>query len=513
MPSYRILALALVAAVANHASAQHDAHRNATQSIAAGNLRKAEQQLAKAPAGDPETSFVQMMLALKQGNMAQAEGHARDALDRGLPLTRLAVGPRELLTAFHRTDSYRSWARERGVPKLIHGPMLGSVTATGASCWVRTSSPAKVQIRIGEDVSPPVMATAESDFTAVARITGLSPNTMYDYQVLMDGQVASAGETVLRTFPARESAGEFSIAFGGGAGYVPKWERMWDTIGTQRPIAMLMLGDNVYIDQPQHSLCQHYCYYRRQDRPEWRRLVAQTPVFAIYDDHDFGTNDCIPGPHIEQPAWKRSVWNIFRQNWANPAYGGGEKQPGCWFDFYIGDVHVILIDGRYYRDLRGGTMLGPAQKAWLKRTLRDSQGVFKLLASPVPWTPGIKPGSKDPWDGFPQEREEIFSFLETHKIDGVVLVSADRHRTDLRTTERPDGYTLYEFESSKLTNRHTHPVVKTSGLVWGYNKKCSFGLMKFDTRQADPVVVFQCITIDGELVHSHELRASQLRSE
>ena len=155
-------------------------------------------------------------------------------------------------------------------------------------------------------------------------------------------------------------------------------------------------------------------------------------------------------------------------------------------------------------------MLGPVQRSWLFHTLKKSKGRFKVLASPVPWTVGIKPGSKDPWDGFPEERELIFSFIEKNKIDGLFLIAADRHRTDLRVTKRESGYPFVEFESSKLTNRHTHPVVKTDGLIWGYNKTCSFGLMKFDTTVDEPVVQFEAITIDGEKVHSHELLLSEI---
>ena len=249
------------------------------------------------------------------------------------------------------------------------------------------------------------------------------------------------------TFPQTGKPARFAVAFGGGAGYAPESERMWDTIRGCEPAALLLLGDNVYIDQPTELLCQHYCYYRRQTRPEWRRLVAATPTYAIYDDHDFGTDDCIPGPEIESPPWKRVAWNVFRQNWGNPAYGGGESQPGCWFDFYLGDVHFILLDGRYYRDPPGGSMLGPVQKKWLLDTLRNSRGTFKVLASPVPWSQGVKPGSKDPWDGFPAEREEIFALIESQRIDGVFLISADRHRTDLRQTERPGGYDLFDLKA------------------------------------------------------------------
>ncbi|MDB4662533.1 hypothetical protein OAE61_02755 [Verrucomicrobiales bacterium] len=65
--------------------------------------------------------------------------------------------------------------------------------------------------------------------------------------------------------------------------------------------------------------------------------------------------------------------------------------------------------------------------------------------------------------------------------------------------------------SSRLTNRHTHPVVKTDGLIWGYSKKCSFGLMKFDTTAEDPQVIFEGINIDGENVGEFVLKRSMLK--
>lgn len=509
----RWIILSLLAGFAVPGFAQHDPQRDATQRIAVGDLKGAEKNLAKADPADPETLFVRMMAALKKGDRDSAISSARAALDAGLPFARLVAGPPDLLAPLYQSEAWKEWSEKyggAGLP-LLHGPMVGAATDTAASFWVRTSKPAEVRIRIGERVSDVVKTGEAGDRTAVIRLTGLAPATTYDYEVLIDGKPAEAEEKRFTTFPVEGSAARFSVAFGGGAGYVPQWETMWDTIRGFHPAAMLMLGDNVYIDQPEHSLCQHYCYYRRQTRPEWRRLTASTPVFAIYDDHDFGDNDCIPGPEIEKPAWKRQVWNLFRQNWVNPSYGGGEKQPGCWFDFPIGDVHFILLDGRYYRDRDGGSMLGPVQKAWLLNTLKNSRGTFKVLASPVPWTEGVKPGSKDPWDGYPEEREEIFAFLEANRIPGVFLIAADRHRTDLRTTDRPNGYTLYEFESSRLTNRHTHKVVKSPGLLWGYNETCSFGLMRFDTAAADPRVTFECVNIGGDVVHSHVLQASELK--
>lgn len=497
---------------------QHDIHRDAVRFIAAGEFEKVSRELSESEESDPETAFVRMLAALAQDDVPRGIRFAREALDDGLPIDRLRAGPRDALSKLYSTSEYERWHSQTPRSPLIHGPMLGAVTGDSARIWVRTAEESIVEVTAFDPSKPDTtLASAantsrsSSDYACVVKLTGLKPNTRYTYSITVDDEELDIKGTSFQTSPTEGEPGEFKVGFGGGAGYIPEWESMWDTIREFQPNAFLMLGDNVYIDDPTHPLTQRYCYYRRQSRPEWRRLVRQTPMYAIYDDHDFGTNDCVPGPDIEKPAWKREVWNVFRENWANPAYGGGEEQPGCWYDFQIGDVHFIMLDGRYYRTRRPEpAMLGPIQKTWLLDTLQSSTGTFKILVSPVPWSQGVKPGSNDPWDGFAREREEIFSFIEENRIEGVFLVAADRHRTDLRVTPRTAGYDLYEFESSKLTNRHTHGVVKTEGMIWGYNKTCSFGLMEFDTTLADPSVTFSAISIDGETIHTHELKRSQL---
>ena len=491
------------------AYAQHDVHRNSVRLVAKGQYEAAVKALAKIP-DDPESLFLMAMIHSLQGDPEQALTYARRAVDAGLPFGRFLAGPREAFAALTASEGFKAWAAQHKV-KLVHGPLLGSVTHTSARFWLRTAGEATVAVEAKPAARSAEIRTSQArDYVAIIKAGDLSPSTTYEYSVLVDGQRVTDTPLRFRTYPPPVSKATFAVGFGGGAGYLPKRERMWLTVAERKPLAFLMLGDNVYIDDPTHPLTHRYCYYRRQSRPEWLRFVASTSIYAIYDDHDFGMNDCVPGPEIEAPPWKRSVWRIFKENWANPAYGGGEKQPGCWHDFYIADVHFILLDGRYYRDLKGGSMLGPVQKTWLFETLKASKGTFKVIASPVPWSEGVKPRSRDTWDGFPQEREEIFSFLEQNRIDGVVLISADRHRSDIRKTTRPDGYDLVEFESSRLTNRHTHGIVKTPGLVFGYNKKCSFGLLRFDTTKDDPEVTFEIVNIDGEQIHTSELKQSQL---
>ena len=120
-------------------------------------------------------------------------------------------------------------------------------------------------------------------------------------------------------------------------------------------------------------------------------------------------------------------------------------------------------------------------------------------------------GGKDSWWGVREEREEILSLIDTENIGGVLLLSADRHRTDVYQIKRPNGYTLYEFETSKLTNNHTHGTRKEA--LFSYNKGNFFGALDFELGIKDPTVTFRCITIDGKQVYELPVKRSQLQGK
>ena len=515
--------------------AQHDPGRNAVRLLADGKLDEAATEARKgqrrqnSPLDNAEREFVFTMIACKGGDVDAALAHARAAVKLGLPFERLLAGPRDVLAPLYKSQAFGQWRQTQKITRPLHGPLLGAVTDTSARFWVRTASPAEVRIELApvgdRDFSnairsEPVKTPARHDHTAVVSVADLHAATIYHYRVLVNDRPVNHS-AMFKTRPTPDTpethgaAGKYRIAFGGGAGYTHAKERMWNTLADQKLDALLLLGDNVYIDHPESQITQRYCYYRRHSRPEWRNLVASVPVYSIYDDHDFAVNDCIPGPKIDTPAWKREVWTVFKQNWNNPSYGGGEKQPGCWYNFHLGDVHFVMLDCRYYRDLKGGSMLGAVQKRWLFQTLRQnkSKATFTVIASSVPWSHDTKGGSKDTWDGYPEEREEIFAFVEAQRIDGMILIAADRHRSDIWKTPRPNGYDLYEFQSSKLTNVHVHPIIKSTGksrMLFGYNKTCSFGRIDFDTTRPDPLVTFTIIDIEGREVHTMQVASSQL---
>ncbi|MFT5526420.1 MAG: alkaline phosphatase D, partial [Pirellulaceae bacterium] len=340
----KYLPFILLLSFATPSVAQHD-YKVSRMKLRDGEYDEAikilDKWIAKAPQ-DSEWVYQLAIAQTGQGNLETANATVKRALAMGVAPGRFAADAQHLFKPLVETEEFKTLlASVRNVP--IQGPMMGNATATSASIWLRTAGPSKVQILYGDKqaaspaTSRTVETTAEKDFTAVVKLDGLTPKTMYTYQIVIDGQTDKTHlPASFVTAPVKGEPTKFRFAFGGGAGYVPEHEYMWDTIGAQKPDALVLLGDNMYSDDPKNREMQKFCYYRRQSPPEFRRLTGGIPVYSIWDDHDFGTNDCSGGPAIDSPDWKLPVWNVFRQNWVNPGYGAGEKRPGCWYDFYRG---------------------------------------------------------------------------------------------------------------------------------------------------------------------------------
>ena len=479
---------------------------------------------------DEEMLFMRAMALAQLGKLDEAAASMKEAIHRAeLPPQRFLAGPRRLFEPLHNHRAFADLL-EAGQKDLVHGPMLGDMTHRSVKVWVRTVSeqPVRIAVSRSSDMTDPeitnaVTTRASWDYTAEITVNGLEPDTRFYYSVLLgpEQQEIRATHQKFRTYPEPDVSNRFQVVFGGCAGYVPFNERMWDTVRKFEPLAVFALGDNVYIDDPESPDQQQLMYYQRQSRPEFRRMTESIPIYAIWDDHDFAMDDSEGGPEIDIPYWKPMVWDIFRQNWVNPEYASGDR-PGGWFDFQLADVHFIFLDGRYYRENAGRwgdgerienvTMLGAHQKEWLRETLTGSKATFKVLISPVPWNnyskgEGIR--KLDGWYGYQEEREEIFSWINEQQIDGVVLLSSDRHRSDAWLIERNEGYDLYEFGSAHFTNQHTHPLI--DGALFGFNETNSFGLLSFDTEADVPQVTYEIVDIDGFIRERITVNHSQLR--
>ena len=96
-------------------------------------------------------------------------------------------------------------------------------------------------------------------------------------------------------------------------------------------------------------------------------------------------------------------------------------------------------------------------------------------------------------------------------MQGVVLLSSDRHRSEAWAIERDSGYEFFDLLSGQLTNVHTHPVEE--GALFSYNATDSFGLLSFDTSLADPELTYRIYSIDNKIVNTLVIRLSQLSAK
>ena len=490
-----------------------------------------DKQLTKEP-DNGEFYYIKSMAYSQLGDIDSAMSAVLKAVDNGAAFERFLAGPRNLFAPLTASKEFRDYAAGFDI-ELIHGPMLGDVTASSVKIWVRTAHESSVAVRYsqsddmtGATMSKLFKSDRDADFTAVVNLTGLKSNRTYYYQMVIDGKSVHLDRKLsFTTAPEKGAPAKFQVAFGGGSNIKPQYESMWDTILSHHPAAILQLGDNTYFNIPDVPEHQQYFFYRRHSRPEYKRMIASVPVYAILDDHDFGGNDSIGGAEKLLPSWKREiVLPQFMYNFNNPYYGGADDDPGCWFDFSIGDVDFFMLDGRYYRtdpQKPDPSMLGAAQVDWLLAKLKASKATFKIIASPVPWAFGTKPGSQksatfgrvpgaqDTWEGFPDEREKIFGFLEDNKIEGVYLISADRHRSDAWRIKRPNGYDLYEANTSHLTKKSTHR--KMPNAIFSILGKPAFGLLTIDTTLDDPQITYDVMKIDGAKSATLTVKLSQLK--
>ena len=236
---------------------------------------------------------------------------------------------------------------------------------------------------------------------------------------------------------------------------------------------------------------------------------------AFWDDHDFGLND-----HDRTNPIKKDALQVFKEYWANPAYGLPDA-PGVFFKYTYSSVDFFVLDVRYYRDPNlqpdspAKTMLGKKQLEWLKNGLRGSQAPFKILLSGSGWSKAKGFGG-DSWASYLHERNRIFNFIRDNEISGVVLLSGDTHVGELNVIPWSDagGYDFYDLASSPLgqlsaSSWMTRKPEKRVRPV--FYKDANFGFIEFNFDDT-PTLTFLLIDSSGRNAWTpFILRAGELR--
>ena len=114
----------------------------------------------------------------------------------------------------------------------------------------------------------------------------------------------------------------------------------------------------------------------------------------------------------------------------------------------------------------------------------------------------------------PAERKRITDFIVDNNIEGVLLLSGDRHTSELLKVTPEGGYPLYEFTCSPLTagpgydKRETDNPVRVKG-TWVTGTH-NYGKISVKGKRNDRRLVIECKDKDGKVLFSHEIKRSEL---
>lgn len=406
--------------------------------------------------------------------------------------------------------------------RILHvgGPLLGDVTKNSIKLWMRTVRPARVEVRVKiddeEKTFGPVETSVKSDLSCVVKVTGLAPSSDYPYRVLVDGTpVPIQGDAVITTAPDDTKPETVRICFG----TCPhRWglgnQKMMDLIRSRKPAAMLMYGDIGAQGRNNHLGLHRADYLLRDLRPAWQSLVSSIPVYASWDDHDYFSNDRFGIPKGYTEEGRQGVRQVYTQSWNNPSYGFNDRRGGIFYRTHVGPCDIIVVDNRYFRTGQKGSFLGDKQMAWLKQQLKAAKGPFIIVACSTMWSDYVSNG-KDSWGRWdPEGREQIFRFIETHRIPGVLLISGDRHGARGFRIPRANGFNLYEFESATLGGRKGPPVTRPEWKdvqLYGISDTYAFSEFSIDATLDDPEVTFRLIRVDdAKTLYEKTLTQSEL---
>jgi alkaline phosphatase D len=451
---------------------------------------------------------------------------------------------------------------------LAQGVMAGEVTATTALLQTRLTAVEVLtngqipgadgggyfEIATDPEFSNPrrtpwLAATAGSDFILRARIDGLRPSTTYHYRVVFGaapGSVSPGPPASFKTLPDPDSAAPssfivtscFNYAFfhdaARGAGDANEVDRklgypaLEPILGLQ-PDFVILNGDCVYYDHPVKTRAKtlpemRAKWHEQFAQPRFIQLFARVPTYWLKDDHDYRINDGDPTGDYP-PSHDLGIATFLEQA---PIAAPTDPSPATHRTHRIGrDLQLWFVEGRDHRspnampDGPEKSIWGAAQKAWLERTLKESDATFKILISPTPMIGPDDAYKKDNHtnaDGFRHEGEAFFVWLKENGIapGRFFILCGDRHWK--YHSRHPTGFEEFSCgalnrENARLgrapgTKGSTDPDGRVTQLYT--DKPASGGFLRValtpTTADQSPALEFTHHDAKGEVLHRHQAR-------
>ena len=371
--------------------------------------------------------------------------------------------------------SSETFAQEDQAPYFASGIKIGEVTSDSAIVWARSTlretpdferlemfteglkQNENAKIAMPVDVVPGVESKmrvrygtkdnekdwkstewfsvdSSSDFIAQIPLTVLEPDQRYSLfvEVNANGKTREIGGS-FRTAPLVSDTEPIRFIVttcqairsidAGAEGHIA-YEKMLEF----DPHFFVHTGDIIYYDKV--PLAKNVA----QARAKWnlmfgyghnRKFHQNVSSYFMKDDHDTLKNDCWPGQTYGELTFDQGL-DIFREQ---VPMGESTYRTFRWG----ANVQIWLTENRDFRSANNEpdgpekTILGAEQKAWLMRTISESDALYKFVISPGPLVGPDKKGKADNHSNaaFEHEGSELREFLA--KQSDTYVICGDRH--------------------------------------------------------------------------------------
>ena len=339
--------------------------------------------------------------------------------------------------------------------KVVCGPLLGECTDSSAVFWLMTKNSTGLVLNdsnfgLDFEIMPDTNMSKLFKKYKAYKLLFSHPNiSTISFSINL-----SKKKSEDYSYKIKSKNNEFLF---GSCGFIAdgfaKAYRAWNTTKIYRSMIkepadkMIWMGDNLYL-MPFYDLKNLKRSYNRyigvrSNKDLASFLSSGIKHYATWDDHDFGPNNCegdFENAHLTTSA--------FKNFWVNP---NSKESFGVSSVVKNGDVDFFLTDSRTSRSISNGTYLGEKQTAQLKRNLKSSKAIFKIIVS---GSQVINPLSDhESYLDFPKERADLINFIQEENINGVLFFSGDRHHSEIYSEKKEDyRYDLYDLTCSPLSS-------------------------------------------------------------
>ncbi|HXA48890.1 MAG TPA: metallophosphoesterase, partial [Candidatus Acidoferrum sp.] len=385
---------------------------------------------------------------------------------------------------------------------VVHRPYLQNMQPDGVTVmWsTRESLSSTVQYSTDNTFSttstPAVRMFPASGTNSVtfyqyrAVLTGLSPNTSYNYRVIAGGQdITSVGEHTFRTTPP---TGAYRFLAFGDSGLGSQQQIAIARMLAAEPASLVLhVGDIAYesgtFDEFRDNYFEIY----------WP-MMARVPFFPVPGNHEYYTNNAAPFLALSAP----------------PSLPGPAQDQGRYYSYDWGDVHFIALDA----NLLVPPFSSAAQLAWLEQDLVATNAKWKVAYwHQVPYP--VEHHIDDPI--CIAARQQFVPILERH---GVQLVLTGHEHNYLRMKPMRASVPVSSGPSTQYVSSGgggggLHPVVAQPWLEYGasaYNyltvdvdaAQLTVRAVGLDGKEFDRVVLAQPSISDGGVVNGASFTTS-----